>query len=324
MASVDISGLRVSQVQVQLSPDRLAAHGIDARDHRRRPASQQRQRVGRYHSRGQPRRAGPGGRRDRHPGARSATCPWPRGLRLGDVAEVELAYPEQTSFAFLDGSEALSINVYKTSTANLLAVVDAVREELGAVRALPEANGLNVNIYFDSSEDVRKGLAELRNSGLLGGVLAVICVFLFLRRLRSTLLIAISIPVSVIVTFMIMYLSRQAGWTDLTLNIISLMGLILAIGMLVDASIVVIESVFRHHHDLNEDPRTAVMQRRLRGRHADRRLDADNGMRVPADGLPGRRQPLRRLHAQHRHHGDDRHHRLVASSPSPWCRWRRR
>jgi len=258
VASVDISGLRVSQVQVQLSPDRLAAHGIDARtvaaalraNNANVSAGTIREgsravlvrAVGEIDTLEQIRR-----------------LPVAEGLRLGDVAEVSLAYPEQTSFAFLDGSEALSINVYKASTANLLAVVDAVRGELDAVRALPEAEGLNVNIYFDSSQDVRKGLAELRNSGLLGGLLAVICIFLFLRRVRTTILAAISIPVSVIVTFTIMYLSRQAGWTDLTLNIISLMGLILAIGMLVDASIVVIESIFRHYHDLDEDPRTAVI-----------------------------------------------------------------
>jgi HAE1 family hydrophobic/amphiphilic exporter-1 len=84
--------------------------------------------------------------------------------------------------------------------------------------------------------------------------------YLFLRRFRSTLLIAIAIPVSVVVTFVFMYLSRQAGWTDLTLNIMSLMGLMLSIGMLVDNSIVVIESIFRHHEDLGEDARTATLR----------------------------------------------------------------
>ncbi len=258
VANVDVSGLRTAQVQVSLLPDRLAAHGIDAR------AVATAIRANNLNLSAGTIREGTRALMVRVVGELDTldavrNLPLGNGLRIRDVADVQLAYPEETDFSYLDGSEALSVSVYKASTANLLAVVDGVRAELDTVRALPEAEGLNTNIYFDSSQDVRKGLSELRNSGLLGGVLAVICIFLFLRRVRTTLLAAISIPVSVIVTFVIMYLSRQAGWTDLTLNIISLMGLILAIGMLVDASIVVIESIFRHYHDLGEEPRTAVI-----------------------------------------------------------------
>ncbi len=168
-------------------------------------------------------------------------------------------YPEQEEWDFLNGQEALSVRLYKASTANLLAMIDSAKTEIEAIKSLPEAEGLQINIYRDDSEDVRNGLNELRNTGLLGGALAVLFMYLFLRRFRSTLLVAIAIPVSVVVTFVFMYLSRQAGWTDLTLNIMSLMGLMLSIGMLVDNSIVVIESIFRHHEDLGEDARTATL-----------------------------------------------------------------
>jgi HAE1 family hydrophobic/amphiphilic exporter-1 len=182
------------------------------------------------------------------------------GFRLGDVADVSLAYPERDEFNFLNGAESLGVRIYKASTANLLEMIDLVRAELDDIRAMPEAAGLQINIYGDDSKDVREGLASLRNTGLLGGALAIFFMFLFLRRFRTTLLVAIAIPVSLVVTFAIMYLSRQAGWTNLTLNIMTLMGLMLAVGMLVDNSIVVIESVFRHHHDLGEDARTATLK----------------------------------------------------------------
>ncbi len=131
---------------------------------------------------------------------------------------------------------------------------------LSGYRQLPEAEGLDVNFYFDSSQDVRKGLAELRNAGLVGGLLAIAFIFGFLRRFRTSLLIGVAIPLSVILAFVIVYVSRQAGWTDMTLNIMSLMGMMLAVGMLVDSSIVVIESIFRHREELGEDARTATLR----------------------------------------------------------------
>jgi len=170
-----------------------------------------------------------------------------------------MAYPEQEEWDFLNGTEALTVTVYKSSTANLLAMIDGAKAELEAIQDLPEAEDLQVNVFRDDSDDVRHGLGELRNTGLLGGALAILFMYLFLRRLRSTLLVAIAIPVSIVMTFVFMYLSRQAGWTDLTLNIMSLMGLMLSIGMLVDNSIVVIESIFRHHEELGADARSAAL-----------------------------------------------------------------
>ena len=84
-------------------------------------------------------------------------------------------------------------------------------------------------------------------------------VFLFLRRFRTTLLVAVAIPISVVATFVLIYFMRQAGLIEITLNVVSLAGLMLALGMLVDNSIVVIESIFRHHEDLGEDARTATL-----------------------------------------------------------------
>lgn len=183
-----------------------------------------------------------------------------RGLRVRDVADVAYTYPRQNQFNFLNGHEAVTLSVYKASTANLLAVVDGVKEELNRIGTMPGAEGLSMRVLRDSSVDVREGLGQLRNAGLLGGVLAVLFLFLFLRKVRTTALVAISIPISIILTFVILYFLRQAGAVSTTLNIVSLMGLMLAVGMLVDNSVVVIESISRHFTDLGEDARTAALR----------------------------------------------------------------
>jgi len=258
VADVEVRGTEVQEVQINLIPDRLAALGIDVRKVAGIiRANHETVSVGTVRDGSRVWFVRVDGKLKNLDEIRA--LPLGGGLRLGDVAEVDMAYPEQEEWDFLNGQEALNVRLYKASTANLLAMIDGAKAEIEAILELPAAAGLHVNIYRDDSADVRNGIGELRNTGLLGGALAVLFMYLFLRRVRSTLLVAIAIPVSVVVTFVFMYLSRQAGWTDLTLNIMSLMGLMLSIGMLVDNSIVVIESIFRHHEELGEDARTATL-----------------------------------------------------------------
>jgi HAE1 family hydrophobic/amphiphilic exporter-1 len=260
VAQVEVNGLQVAQVRVDLYPSRLQAHNLDVRQ----VAQTLRQgnvtlsggyieegsrrllvrSVGEFHTLEEIRN---------QPVGRS-------GLRIGDVADVSYSFPRQERFNFLNGREALTVEVFKASTANLLAVADRVKAELEAIKAMPEANGLETRVYRDSSVDVRQGLGQLRNAGLVGGVLAVTFLFFFLRKLRTTLLIALAIPISVVFTFAILYLMRQSGLSTITLNIMSLMGLMLALGMLVDSSVVVIESIYRHVQDLGEDAKTAALR----------------------------------------------------------------
>jgi len=260
VAEVDIRGLRTALVQIDADPARMRAHGVSIRrlaariraDNRNVSAGHIQEgsqkllvrAVGEFQSIDEIRR-----------------LPLEEaGLSLGDVADVSYVFPRQESWNYLDGTEALTIRINKVGTANLLAVVDAVRIELDAIQAEPGSEGLSVHIYRDASVDVRKGLAQLRDAGLFGGLLAIFAVLLFLRRLRTTLLVAIAIPVSVIGTFVLMYFLRQANLSDITLNVVSLAGLMLALGMLVDNSIVVIESIYRHKSELGEDARTAAMR----------------------------------------------------------------
>ena len=260
VAQVDVSGLRTRQLQVNLNPDLMRARGVDVRQLATALRANNFNLSGGYITEGSRKLL------VRVVGEFEATreiLELPlngQGLRLQDVADVDYAYPTQTSFNFLNGNEALTIGIYKASTANLLAVVDRVKAELEELETHPQAAGLTIRYLMDSSTDVRNGLGQLRNAGIAGGVFAIGFLFLFLRRIRTTVLVAIAIPISIVLTFVIMYFLRQAGMSDITINIVSLMGLMLAVGMLVDNSIVVIESIFRHHEELGEDAKTAALR----------------------------------------------------------------
>ena len=260
VALVDVRGLRSPELQVNLDPARMQAHGIEVR------ALMNRLRDNNVNL-----SAG-----DIQEGSRKllvrvvgefatpreiADLPInDRGLRLADVADVVYGLPQQDKFNFLNGVEALTVRITKTSTSNLLEVVERVKRELEQIQQLPEAQGIQFHIYADASQDVLKGLGQLRDAGLIGGTMAILAVFLFLRRFRTTSLVAVAVPISVVATFVLIYFLRQAGVLDITLNVISLAGLMLALGMLVDNSIVVIESIFRHRNELNQDARRAALE----------------------------------------------------------------
>ena len=259
VAQVGVRGLRVPQLQVNLEPARLQAHGLDVR------SLVETLRAGNVNVSAGDVRLGSRKLLVRAVGelatpAEVRALPInSSGLRLGDVAEVRYDFPQQDEFNYLNGVESLSMDVNKASTANLLAVVERVKAELAAIAAEPEAAGLTYRIFQDASLDVRKGLGQLRDAGLIGGLLAVLAVFFFLRRFRTTALIALAMPVSVVATFVFLYFLRQGGVFDITLNVVSLAGLMLALGMLVDNSVVVIESIFRHRNELGESALSAAL-----------------------------------------------------------------
>jgi HAE1 family hydrophobic/amphiphilic exporter-1 len=260
VAQVQVRGMQEAQVRVDLIPSRLQAHGLDVRQVAQTLRSGNVTQSGGYIEEG-PRRLLVRSIGEYHTLDEIRAQPLnASGLTIGDVAEVSYSFPRQEEFNFLNGSEALTVRVYKASTANLLAVADRTKAELAAIHDMPASEGLQTRIYRDSSIDVRKGLGQLRDAGMIGGVLAVTFLFFFLRKVRTTFLVAVAIPICVVFTFAILYLMRQGGMSNITLNIMSLMGLMLALGMLVDNSVVVIESIFRHVQDLGEDARTAALR----------------------------------------------------------------
>lgn len=167
-------------------------------------------------------------------------------LTLGDVADVRYDFPERTSFSRLDGSEAVTVSVFKASTANVVNVCEDLAKELEVIRQLPQLQGkLGIQVFNDQSEQITKSLNDLKTAGIYGGLLAMLVLFLFLLKFRSTLIISLAIPVSVVFTLAFMYLLRVLAGSEITLNIVSLMGLMVAVGMLVDNSVVVLENIFR-------------------------------------------------------------------------------
>lgn len=159
-------------------------------------------------------------------------------VRLADVAEVVWGAKEREEITRVNGRESVEIAVYKEGDANTVAAADAVEEAMPFIRDdLP--SGMELVTLFDQARFVRRAVNEVRDSLLIGGLLAILVLAYFLRDSRPTIIIAVSIPLSIIATFILMYR------LDVSLNIMSLGGLTLGIGMLVDASIVVLEAIHR-------------------------------------------------------------------------------
>jgi HAE1 family hydrophobic/amphiphilic exporter-1 len=165
----------------------------------------------------------------------------PDGLvRVSDVAHVHRGARDRVVVARVDGEEAVELAVYKEGDANTVRVARAVKERLRRQTLPPEFRLVTVS---DQSRFIEAAVRDVVNAAWQGGLLAVIVLFAFLRDLRATLVIALSIPISVLATFVIMY---RFG---VSLNLMSLGGLALGVGMLVDNSIVVLESIFRKREE---------------------------------------------------------------------------
>jgi HAE1 family hydrophobic/amphiphilic exporter-1 len=158
-------------------------------------------------------------------------------VHLRDVAEISETLTESSSVSYINGEPSVTLTIQKQSTANTVSVSDAVMGELALIQK--DIPGLHVRVILDPAEYIRLTLSTVAKSALQGAALAVIILFVFLRNVRSTLIVGTAIPVSVVATFALMY------YTNMTLNVMSLGGLALGIGMLVDNSIVVMESIYR-------------------------------------------------------------------------------
>ncbi len=164
----------------------------------------------------------------------------PNGLRLKDVATIHYEHPKLEYGRHLNRRFAIGIDVFKEAGANLVGVTKDILTEVEEIKKLPEMAGISI-MYMDNQADgVTSSLREILNSGLIGGVFAVIVLFYFMRRWATTLMIALAAPLSVLVTLVFMY------FLGVSLNILSMLGLMLAIGMLVDNAVVVTESIQRH------------------------------------------------------------------------------
>ena len=176
------------------------------------------------------------------------------GLRLRDIADVELRTPDRNYGRHLDQDYAIGVAISRSTGANLVDVTDRVIAEVEEIAKLPQMNGINIFVLDNQGDAVRGSLSDLLTAGLLGGLLAIIVLYLFLRQVSTTLIVIASIPFSLLITLGALY------FAGMSLNILSMMGLMLAVGMLVDNAVVVTESVFRHRNEDKENPFKATMK----------------------------------------------------------------
>ena len=170
-------------------------------------------------------------------------------IYLKNVAQVIDGYKEQSEIVRNNNQPAIFMFIQKQSDANTVQTASAVLEELPKISE-EIGQGIEFNIIWDQSKFIKRSLSNLTNTAIQAFFLAFLVLLFFLRHIRSSLIASISIPVSIIITFFVM---SQIG---VTLNIISMAGLALAVGMLIDNSIVVLENIFRHR-EMNKEIRIA-------------------------------------------------------------------
>jgi hydrophobic/amphiphilic exporter-1 (mainly G- bacteria), HAE1 family len=161
---------------------------------------------------------------------------------LGDVARVEDGQAEVTSLALLNGERALAIDVVKTQGANTVGVAEAVREAIAELQAEALPDTVHLQIVRDNAVPVEQSFHAVQNMLIEGAALAVVIVFLFLNSWRSTVITGLTLPISIIGTMIALY------FLGFTLNMMTLMALSLAVGILIDDAIVVRENIMRHLH----------------------------------------------------------------------------
>ncbi len=169
---------------------------------------------------------------------------------ISDVAAVEEKFEKTEGYARVDGNSSVMLLVYKQSGQNTVTTARRVNQALDAL--LASRDEISVVHVFDQSTFITRSINDLARNLIIGAALATVVLYVFLRHVGSTLIVAVSIPLSVVFAFVLMY-----AW-NLSINLMTLGGLALGIGMLVDNSIVVLESIYRRR-ELGDPPRTAAV-----------------------------------------------------------------
>lgn len=158
-------------------------------------------------------------------------------IRLGDIADIELVNRELSSISRTDGRESINISIQKQSGRNTVQVAELIHEELEKLeKDYPE---IGFQVVMDNSLYIIQAINTVAKNAIFGSILAIVILYIFLKNLRTTTIIGISIPISLIASFILLY------FNGITLNIMTLGGLAMAVGMLVDSAIVVLENIFR-------------------------------------------------------------------------------
>jgi hydrophobe/amphiphile efflux-1 (HAE1) family protein len=255
VGQVSVVGAQKRQVNVFLDPIALRAHGLSAADVQRAIGAQNLTTPGGNVETGPQNLTLRVAGRVESPDAVGRIVVRERGghaIRVEDVGRVEDGRAEEKTYAELDRERTVILSVIKQSGKNTVAVVDAVKAKLDSVsRTLPA--GTSLEVVRDNSRVIRTGIDAVKEHLAIGAVLAAIVVLLFLANLRSTLIAALAIPISIIGTFAVMWF---AGFT---LNFLTLLALALAVGIVIDDAIVVLENIVRYIDEKGYKPFPAAV-----------------------------------------------------------------
>ena len=252
VARVDLAGVEPREVRILLDAGRIAAHGIDVRAMvRLLERSNFSVSAGQISDQGQRLLVRPLGEFRTLDQLRDLVIQG--DLRLRDVATVEMISPELTTRRRLDGRPAVGFDVFKSSQANVVEVADRVLTVIESARSMPQMQGITIFVIENQATSIRKSLADVGEAGLLGALFAIIVLYTFLRHWPTTFAVSLAVPISLLVTLAAMY------FMELSLNVMSMMGMMLAVGMLVDNAVVVTESVFKHRQRMPDRPLEATL-----------------------------------------------------------------
>lgn len=254
VARVDISGAQPPEVEIALDPVRLSAHNLGLNE-----LAQQLRAVNFSMSGGE---IDEGQRRLRvQPVGEIRSIEQLRdlvinesGLRLSDIADIHLKPQRTQIMRRLDGAPAVGIDLFRENDANLVNVARDVWAEVDSIKADPALQGIRFITIGDQAKSVTSSIDELVQAGWIGSGLSLLVLFYFLRHWPSTLMVSLAIPICIIMTLGSMY------FLGLTLNILTMMGLLLGVGMLVDNAVVVVESIYQYREKYPDDPRRCAIE----------------------------------------------------------------
>ncbi|HOX71578.1 efflux RND transporter permease subunit [Dokdonella sp.] len=248
VAKVSIEGVAPPEVQIELSSDRLSAHNVNLNDLAKllRDANFSTS-AGQIHDGGMRYRVQPMGEWRSLDEIRDLVLN-DAGLRLGDIADVQLRPAILDYERRLDQRPAVAVDISRERSANLVEVGRAVLAEVGKVSREPEMKGLKLYFLQNQAKGVTDSLRELGKAGIEGTILSVLVLFFFLRDWRATAMVSLAIPICFVMTLGCMY------FFGISLNILSMMGLLLAVGMLVDNAVVAVESIYQYRERYPDRP----------------------------------------------------------------------
>jgi len=251
VARVNISGAPPNEVEIAISPDRLTAHNLSINELSDRLRTLNFSiSAGQIDDNGQRVRIQPVGEITDLQELRDLVID-NKGLRLGDIAEVRLKPTRMNYGRRLDGNPAVGLDIFKERSANLVEVSRAALAEVEAIRKQPSMRDVQIKVIDNQGKMVTSSLLELAEAGAVGLLLSITVLFFFLRHWPSTLMVTLAIPICFVITLGFMY------FAGVTLNILTMMGLLLAVGMLVDNAVVVVESIYQERERMPDQPRLA-------------------------------------------------------------------